>query len=79
MMSMMGGGMMLTMVLWILIVGFIIYGIIRFLIKQNTKKENTSLIEKRGDSSVDVLRERFARGEIDKQEFEDRKEILQNK
>ncbi len=29
-----------------------------------------------GDSSLDVLRERFARGEIDREEFEERRKVL---
>lgn len=29
-----------------------------------------------GDSSLDVLRERFARGEIDREEFEERRRVL---
>lgn len=79
MMSMMGGGMILTMILWILIVGLIIYSVIRFLMKLNTKKEDTSTIGNPEDSSVEVLRERFARGEIDEQEFEERKAFLKRK
>lgn len=32
-----------------------------------------------GDSAMDVLRDRYARGEIDKEEFEERKRILKGK
>jgi len=32
---------------------------------------------KSGDNALAVLRERFAKGEIDKSEFEDRKSLLQ--
>lgn len=69
MMSMMGGGMILSMVLWVIAVGFIIYGIVLFVTKQAAK---------RGDSSTEILRERFARGEINEQEFKERKAFLQN-
>ena len=69
-MSMMGGGMILSMIFWVIVVGLIIYGIVLITIKQATKKEN---------SSVEILKERFARGEIDKQEFEERKAFLLQK
>lgn len=78
-MSMMGGGMILSTVFWVIVVGLIIYGIVLFTMKQATKKENSSAVEKREDSSMEILRERFARGEIDEQEFEERKAFLQNK
>lgn len=78
-MSMMGGGMILSMIFWVIAVGLIIYGIVLFTMKQATKKENSSAVEKREDSSMEILRERFARGEIDEQEFEERKAFLQNK
>lgn len=69
MMSMMGGGMILNMIFWIIVLGFIIYGIMLLILKPFEKKE---------DSSMQILRERFARGEIDKQEFEEKKESLSN-
>ena len=78
-MSMMGGGMILSMVIWVIIVGLIIYGIVLFIMKQATKKGNSPAVEKQEESSMEILRERFARGEIDEQEFEERKAFLQNK
>lgn len=79
MLSMMNGGMILSMILWVIAVGLIIYGIVLFTMKQAAKKENSSAVEKREDSSLEILRERFARGEINEQEFEERKVFLQNK
>lgn len=78
-MSMMGGGMILSMVFWVIVVGLIIYGIVLFTMKQAAKKENSAAVEKQEDSSMEILRERFARGEIDEKEFEERKAFLQNK
>ncbi|RAZ79316.1 SHOCT domain-containing protein [Planococcus halotolerans] len=78
-MSMMGGGMILSMVFWIIAVSLIIYGIVLFTMKQATKKDISSAGEKREDSSLEILSERFVRGEIDEQEFEERKAFLQNK
>lgn len=79
MMSMMGGGMILNMIFWLIAVGLIIYGIVLFTMKQATKKGNSSAVEKQEGSSIEILQERFARGEIDEQEFEERKAFLQNK
>jgi putative membrane protein len=70
MMSMMGGGMIVNMIFWIIVVGFLIYGIILLILKPFEKKE---------DASLQILRERFAKGEIDKQEFEEKKLILTDK
>ncbi|WP_188456535.1 SHOCT domain-containing protein [Virgibacillus oceani] len=70
MMSMMGGNVIINMIFWIIILGFLIYGIVLLVSKPFEKKE---------DSSLQILRERFARGEINEQEFEDKKAILRNK
>jgi putative membrane protein len=69
MMSMMDWGIF-NMIFWIIIVGFIIYGIISVVIKPFEKKE---------DASLQILRERFAKGEINEQELEEKKAILKNK
>ncbi len=70
MMSMMGGGMILNMVIWIIVLGFLIYGVVLLIMKPFEKKE---------DSSIEILKERYARGEIDDQEFEAKKTVLRNK
>ena len=75
----MGGGMILSMIIWIIVLGLIIYGIVLLVTKQGTKKENSSTFEKQEDSAMEILKERFARGEIDEEEFEKRKEFLRNK
>ena len=79
MMNMMGGGMILGMVFGIIVLGLIIYGIVLLVRKQGATKENSTSFERQGDSSMDILKERFARGEIDEAEFEKRKEFLRNK
>ncbi|MFZ3580138.1 SHOCT domain-containing protein [Virgibacillus sp. DJP39] len=68
-MSMMGGSMILNMVLWIIVLGFVIYGIVLLISKPFEKKENTS---------IQILKERFAQGEIDAQEYDDKKARLKN-
>ncbi|MCP8616349.1 SHOCT domain-containing protein [Salirhabdus salicampi] len=69
MMSMMSGGMMLNMIICMLILGFFIYGIVLLILKAFERKQE--------DSSIKILRERFARGEIDEQEFAEKKSKLE--
>ena len=61
-------GMMLIMLLfWILVIAGLVLGI-RWLISQAKGASS--------DSSLEILRQRYARGEIDKNEFEAKKRDL---
>jgi putative membrane protein len=63
-----GFGMMLMMlVFWGLIIVGLVLGI-RWLVSQGR--------ESRSDSALNILRQRYARGEIDKEEFEAKKRDL---
>jgi putative membrane protein len=63
-----GFGMMIMMILfWALIVVAVVVGI-RWLVGQGK--------ESRPDSALEILRQRYARGEINKEEFEARKRDL---
>jgi putative membrane protein len=63
-----GFGMMLMMlVFWGLIIVGLVLGI-RWLLSQGR--------ESRSDTAMDILRQRYARGEIDREEFEARKRDL---
>ena len=63
-----GFGMMLMMlVFWGLIIVGLVLGI-RWLVSQGH--------ESRSDTAMDILRQRYARGEIDKEEFEARRRDL---
>ena len=63
-----GIGMMLFMLLfWGLVIVAVVFGI-RWLISQGK--------ESRPDSALEILRQRYARGEINKEEFEARKRDL---
>ena len=63
-----GFGMMLMMlVFWGLIIAGLVLGI-RWLVSQGR--------ESRSDTALDILCQRYARGEIDKEEFEARKRDL---
>ena len=63
-----GGGWMMI-VWWILIIAVIVIGI-RFFINVTNGRSDQS------DTPLDVLKKRYARGEIDKEEFEKRKKEL---
>lgn len=63
-----GVGMMFMMLLfWVLIIAAIVFGV-RWLISEGK--------ERRGDSALEILRQRYARGEINKEEFEAKKRDL---
>jgi putative membrane protein len=63
-----GFGMMLLMLLfWVLVIVGLVIGI-RWLLGQGK--------ESRSDSALEILRQRYARGEINKEEFETRKRDL---
>lgn len=64
----MGFGMMFNMFMWIVIIGFSIYGLAMLIMKP---------FEKKSDDALAILRERFARGEIDEVEFQEKKQTLQ--
>lgn len=61
MMGIMGFGMILLMILFVVVIGFIIYAAIR-LVQRETPGRRSYEIR---DKSFDVVRERYARGEID--------------
>jgi putative membrane protein len=62
MMGMMGPGWgLLMMVFWIAVIGLLIYGVLLIVSKTFEKKE---------DPSLKILKERYARGEIDQEEYE---------
>jgi putative membrane protein len=66
--GMCGIGMMFMMLLfWLLVIGGLILGV-RWLLSQDK--------ERRGDSALEILRQRYARGEINKEEFDTKKKDL---
>jgi putative membrane protein len=76
--GMMGGygmgwfGDILMIVFWILIIVGLVF-LIKWLI-QSTGRDKT--IGSSGNRSLEILKERYARGEIDKEEFETKKKDL---
>ncbi len=62
-----GIGMMLMMlVFWVLVIVLLVYGVRWF----------TGLHHPQTDSALDILRQRYARGEISTEEFEEKKRAL---
>jgi putative membrane protein len=76
--DMMGGwgmglfGGIFMIVFWILIIVGLVF-LIRWLIQATGKKEN---VGSRGSRAMEILKERYARGEIDKAQFEAMKRDL---
>lgn len=75
--GMMGGmgwfGMILMIVFWVLVIIGLILLIKWLLIQTRSGSSDTS---KPSSSGLDILKERYARGEIDKKEFEEKKKDL---
>jgi len=70
-----GYGMGFGMILWwAVVIGLIvlvIYGLTNIFRNQPSKKEFNN-----NDSSLEILKERFAKGEINEEEYENKKKIL---
>ncbi|MFD2216520.1 SHOCT domain-containing protein [Metabacillus endolithicus] len=75
-MGMMNFGMLLNMLIWILIIGFAIYGFVLLIMKPFEKNKDSSGKSNQGNA-LDILMERFARGEINEEEYEQKRRVLQ--
>ena len=64
-----GSGMIFMMIFWVLVIVALVF-LIKWLI-QTTSSRKAS--EQTGSGAIDILKERYARGEIDKAEFESMK------
>lgn len=71
--GMMGGGAMAL--LWLLFAVLLVVGVV-VLVRSLT--DRGAGIGTRGSSAMEILEERFARGEIDREEFEERRRALQS-
>jgi putative membrane protein len=62
----------INIIFWVVVIIGIVYLIkyLSFLAKQSGQQS------KETDSALDILRERYAKGEINKEEFEEKKKIL---
>jgi len=68
---------MVGMVVWALLLAGVVYVVVRLVIIPLVEgAEGAAVCIETGDDALAVLRERFARGEIDEEEFERRAEVL---
>jgi len=65
------GGMWFGWIFWILIIGAVIYLIVRLTNQNNTRNTPS------GDSALDILKKRYAKGEISKEEFEEKRKHIE--
>lgn len=65
------GGMIFQLLFWLVIIFLIVWGV-----KQLAGRGQNSNLLTRKDNALEILRERYAKGEIDKQEFEAKKRDL---
>jgi putative membrane protein len=63
-----GGGFM--MIFWVVLTAVIIYWLVHTANRNNNQPSSPS------ESAIDILKKRYARGEISKEEFEERKKDL---
>ena len=66
------GWMFLMGIFWIVIIGLVIWGISVLLHRSNNPERTVT----RPDSPLEILKKRYAQGEIDKDEFEAKKKDL---
>lgn len=66
-------GMIIMIVFWVLVITSLIL-LIKWLLIQT--RSGASANSKPSSSALDILKERYARGEIDKKEFEEKKIVL---
>lgn len=68
----MGWGMGFGWLFWVVIIGLIIWGVKTLA----SGSQNSSGVGRNSESALSIVEKRFARGEIDRQEFEERKQML---
>ena len=66
-----GGGFM--MIFWIVLLALVVYLVVRAARGENVLSAKSS----QGDSALDILKKRYAAGEITKEEFEEKKRDMQ--
>ena len=68
-----GGGMWFGWIFWLIIIGLIVW----LLINQSGKNRIQNQVNPHFESPIDILKKRYAKGEISKDQFEAMKKDLQ--
>ena len=74
----MGRGLGIMGFLMPLLYGVVIILLVTFLFRRLRRGNRSDFIDSRQNRSLEILRERFARGEIDSAEYQSRKQDLEN-
>ena len=70
-----GGGMWIGSIFWLLLLGVIIWAVISFVNNSRNRDQNSNFPGQ--ESALDILKKRYAKGEITREEFEQMKRDLQ--
>lgn len=68
-----GGGMLFGWIIWLVIIGGIIWVVATIVSNNNRKQQN---IFPHKEDALDILKNRYARGEINREQFEQMKQDL---
>jgi len=68
------GGMWFGWIFLLVILGFIIWGVVS--VVNNNREHDRQHYMSHGESALDILKKRYARGEINKEQFEQMKRYL---
>ncbi len=68
-----GGGMWFGWIFWLVIIGLIIW----LLINQSNRNRNQNYLNPHLESPLDILKKRYAKGEITKEQFEQMKKDIE--
>jgi len=68
-----GGGMLFGWIIWLVIIGGIIWVVATIVSNNNRKQQN---IFPHKEDALDILKSRYARGEINREQFEQMKQDL---
>jgi len=66
------GGMWFGWLFWIIIIGLIVW----LIMKKVNRSRKTSAFDSSIESPLDILKNRYAKGEINKEEFQEKKKDL---
>jgi putative membrane protein len=67
-----GGYMWFGWIFWLMLVGVIVWAVITIVNRPQGRAQNTQP----GESAIDILKKRFAKGEVTKDQYEEMKNTL---